>query len=90
MAHIRDLQQASTPKLLFELSWLEADQENLLLVSDLTLSRRIVFSALWNYVNMHVNFVKVKSWIDFSSEQQNEKNLRLENVRLIFTIRLEG
>jgi hypothetical protein len=57
--------------------WMEADQENLLLVSDLIRSRRIIFSALRHYVNMHVNFVKVKSWIDFSSKQQNEKNLRL-------------
>jgi hypothetical protein len=65
MAHVRDLQQASTPKLLFELSWLEVDQENLLLVSDLILSRRIIFSALWHYVNMYVNFIKVKSWINF-------------------------
>jgi len=43
---------------------LEADQENPLLVSDLILSRRIIFSASEQYVNMYVNFVNVKSWIN--------------------------
>jgi len=62
--------RSSTPKLLFELSWLEADQEKLLLVSVLIMSRRIIFSAFRHHVNIHVNFVKVKSWIDFSSEQR--------------------